>query len=445
MYYQLSSVLTLFLESTVRYNGQQLLTCDAENSTGTFHDRCILDLKPYNTIICALQQPLMSNSSSVKSALHSFDRPWGDSRYGVQVSISGGRPKKSSLIEKAAKFGREAFGSRSASAGAHCDSRRPSLYTAVKDGSGLRRDGSSLSISSSMSSLALSQAETRNVRGSVASSIYDETETTKSTIPPLRIVKKVPVPQLPPFDLADETTSLTEVSLSKPQHRDLDNPTEANRSSTDSTRTVTQRTIEPSTSHFSWTTYAETERSVSPTTSYIEQIPDSRFSWTTASTATTYRQETPPSSPPRTYPSSIMSRRRPVPGKEAAPPKRHDSMGDVQDLPEAARDKALPQPPKTRHQGDHIDELMSRLESLELQKTNMQKLLKELAKVEMASPIDVSEKMRRENRKKMGEVHTRQDEVQKELFEVGRLLSRARAKAEEAGGSTGLWLRRVTD
>lgn len=88
---------------------------------------------------------------------------------------------------------------------------------------------------------------------------------------------------------------------------------------------------------------------------------------------------------------------------------------------------------------------MSRLESLELQKTNMQKLLKELAKVEMASPIDVSEKMRRENRKKMGEVHTRQDEVQKELFEVGRLLSRARAKAEEAGGSTGLWLRRVTD
>ncbi|THX33339.1 hypothetical protein D6D12_01609 [Aureobasidium pullulans] len=267
-----------------------------------------------------------------------------------------------------------------------------------------------------MSSLALSQAETRNVRGSVASSIYDETETTKSTVPPLRIVKKVPVPQLPPFDLADETTSLTEVSLSKPQHRDLDNPTEANRSSTDSTRTVTPRTIEPSTSHFSWTTYAETERSVSPTTS-----------------------------PPRTYPSSIMSRRRPVPGKEAAPPKRHDSMGDVQDLPEAARDKALPQPPKTRHQGDHIDELMSRLESLELQKTNMQKLLKELAKVEMASPIDVSEKMRRENRKKMGEVHTRQDEVQKELFEVGRLLSRARAKAEEAGGSTGLWLRRVTD
>lgn len=393
--------------------------------------------------LCALQRPHMSNSSSVKSTLHPFDRPWGDSRYGVQVSISGGRPKKSSLIEKAAKFGREAFGNRSASAGAQTETRRPSLYTAVKDGSGLRRDGSSLSVSSSMSSLAPSHAETRNVHGSVASSIYDETETTHSTIPPLRIMKKMPIPQLPPFDLTGETSSLTGLSLDRPQQYNQN--TETDRSSIDSTRTVTQRKIEPSTSHFSWTTYAETERSVSPTTSYIEPIPDSRFSWTTASTATTYQQDTPPSSPPRTYPSSIMSRRRPVPGKEAAPPKRHDSMGDVQGMPEAARDKALPQPPKTRQQGDHIDGLMSRLESLELQKKNMQTLLKELEKVEMASPIDVSERMRRENRKKMAEVHTRQDEVQRELFEVGRLLSRARAKAEEAGGSTGLWLRRVTD
>lgn len=133
-----------------------------------------------------------------------------------------------------------------------------------------------------------------------------------------------------------------------------------------------------------------------------------------------------------------------MPGREPKAPKRHDSMGDVQDVQKATCEKALPQPPKTRQAVDHIDELESRVESLELQKKNMEKLFKELERVDSASPIDVSERMRRENRKTMSEVRIRQDDVQRELFEVGRLLSRARAKAEEVDGSTGLWLRRVT-
>jgi hypothetical protein len=120
-------------------------------------------------------------------------------------------------------------------------------------------------------------------------------------------------------------------------------------------------------------------------------------------------------------------------------------MSDVQDVQQATFDKLLPQPPKTRQAMNHVEELTLQLESLEVQKTNMQKLFKDLEKVDSASPIEVSERMRRENRKKMSEVRIRQDEVQRELFEVGRLLSRARAKAEEADGSTGLWLRRVTD
>jgi len=74
-------------------------------------------------------------------------------------------------------------------------------------------------------------------------------------------------------------------------------------------------------------------------------------------------------------------------------------MGDVQDVREATYEKAVPQPPKTRQAVDHIDELESRVESLELQKTNMAKLFKELERVDSASPIDVSERMRRENRK----------------------------------------------
>jgi hypothetical protein len=120
-------------------------------------------------------------------------------------------------------------------------------------------------------------------------------------------------------------------------------------------------------------------------------------------------------------------------------------MGDVQDVHETTCEKLLPQPPKTRQAVDHVEELESRVESLEMQKQNMEKLFKKLEGVDSASPIDVSERMRRENRKKMGEVRIRQDEVQSELFEAGRLLSRARAKAEESDGSTGLWLRRVTD
>ncbi|KAI4732949.1 hypothetical protein E4T50_16499 [Aureobasidium sp. EXF-12298] len=378
-----------------------------------------------------------------------FDRPY-DSRYGVEVSITGGKPKKSTLVEKAAKFGRQAFGGRSASAGAKDDWRRPSLP--IKDASGLYRDGSRVRASISTSSLVSAHSKTRNVRGSVSSSIYDEPETTDS-IPPLNIVKKVPLPQLPPLCPTIDDSSLTGLPSNTYQQQSLEEHDDLARysiDSNDSTKTVTQSRVDPSRSHFSWTTYAETERSVSPTSSYIANTnftrePDSRFSWTTTNTDAIYQQDTPPCSPTPTYPTSIMSRRRPVPGRESVQPKRHDSMSDVQDVQQATFDKLLPQPPKTRQAMNHVEELTLQLESLEVQKTNMQKLFKDLEKVDSASPIEVSERMRRENRKKMSEVRIRQDEVQRELFEVGRLLSRARAKAEEADGSTGLWLRRVTD
>jgi hypothetical protein len=390
-----------------------------------------------------------SNEDVSNMPENDFDRPY-DSKY--QVSITGGKPKKSTLVEKAARIGRQAFGSRSTSAGAKDDQRRPSLpsrYTAVRSASGLSREDSRLSASISTSSLVSARSKTRNVRSSVASSIYDESETTDPT-PPLNIVKRVEVPQLPSIQTTSGIPPLAGLSLNTIQYKHLEEHNESARHSTDSndsTRTVTQSRANPSRSRFSWTTYAETERSISPTTSYIEnrsiaREPDSRFSWTTANTDATYQQDTPPYSPTPSYPVSIMSRRRPVPGRETVAPKRHDSMDDVQ---EDTCDKILPQPPKTRQPVDHVDELESRVESLELQKKNMENLFKKLEGVDLASPIEVSEKMRRENRKKMSEVRIRQDEVQRELFEVGRLLSRARAKAEENDGSTGLWLRRVTD
>lgn len=387
-----------------------------------------------------------------------FDRPYGSGnpRFGVQVSITGGniKSKKTTFAERAAKIGREAFGSRSASAEPYRNSGHqpfPSQYTAVKDMSDIYHDGTHFSNSSS--SLVSSHSYTRNMRETIASSIYDETETV-NPVPPLNIVKKaseartIAPPQLPPFDHSSKMPSLTSFHLESDE--ESDRPTRHSIDSNESTTTITRKNLEATNSHFSWTTYTETERSISlvPSrreTEVLTREPDSRFSWTTASTDTTYQQETPYPASPSASGSSIMSRRRPVPGKDVAIPKRHDSLRNIQKVRGAAQDKVLPGPPRPQQKGDRIEELMSRLESLELQKMNMAKLMRELEKVESASPIDVSERMRRENRKKMAEVRTRQDELQKELFEVGRLLSRARAKAEEADGRSGLWLRRVTD
>jgi hypothetical protein len=345
-----------------------------------------------------------------------------DPRYGSQISITGGstKPAKSSLAEKAARFGREAFGSRSTSADGNHKAGHYQ-YTAVKDVPDLCPD------SDSADSLISLPPKTRIVPESAASSIYDDE--TVEPVPSLNIVKN---------------TANIGPALKFQQPRIMPSTTRTTSDRKDSATTVSKMNIKPSQSHFSWTTYADTERSVSPADSYEEDTArkmgaDGRFNWTTTSTYSTCQQNTPPCTPPR----SIISRKRPVAPTQVI---SHDSLGESQKVKKAAaHGKTLPDAPKAEAEIGRVDSLMSRLQSLELQKRNTDRVLQELQKVESASPIDVSEKMRRENRRKMGDMGVRQDEVQREIFEVGRLLSRARAKAEETDGSTGLWLRRVTD
>lgn len=408
------------------------------------------------------KEPKALDMDTTETSVRTFGGTYGidNSKFGVEVSITGGnaRPRKTTFVEKAARFGRETFGARSASADSSNHTGQPrslGQYTAVKNMSDTWASETRPSHSRGGSSL-MSDSWTRKPRETIASSVYDESETVDA-VPPLNIVKKTPEPrlmappQLPPFGRSGGMQPVEELELRSKYANDSDAELLPRRStdSCDSGRTIKLANANQANSHFSWTTYAETARSVSPVMAReggasMEQEPDSRFSWTTSVTDADYQEESPGSSPSTSQKNkdSIMSRRRPVPGRDVTFPKRQDSLSNVQKL----RAKELPETPKAAGANDRVEELAMRLERLETHKSSMQRLLEELKKVDMASPLEVTEKMRRENRKKMNEVRARQDEIQSEIFEVGRLLSRARAKAEQAEGqSTGLWLRRVTD
>lgn len=240
-------------------------------------------------------------------------------------------------------------------------------------------------------------------------------------------------------------------------------------------------------SHFSWSTYAESVAEdeedkglkASPSRGEnSEQSLASRFSWSTVATNTTYQQDTPPTSPiayrPRQHSSPIMLRRRPVPSSASASPAgtcqtRKQSMAsetsesevttprlrvDTYDSKNKTRmsvssasttDKALPLPPTLDKESTHIEALQAKSDELDLRVANIQKVMVELQKVDRASPLEVNEKMRRENKKKLEQIRTRLEEAQREKHEIGMALARARSRLQkEEGESSTLWLRRVT-
>lgn len=102
-------------------------------------------------------------------------------------------------------------------------------------------------------------------------------------------------------------------------------------------------------------------------------------------------------------------------------------------------------PPTLDKEASRIEALQVRSDELDVRQLNIMKVMAELEKVEHASPLEVTEKMRRENRKKLERVRTALEEAQLEKHEVGKALARARSKAQqEEGESSSLWLRRVT-
>ena len=202
-------------------------------------------------------------------------------------------------------------------------------------------------------------------------------------------------------------------------------------------------------SHFSWTTMADSDADAesirttrTPRTVAPDQMQssDSRFSWTTVNTTTTYQQDGPLESPP---PFPLLSSRawktnnqaQYMPDKPLTPPE-HKQMLDA---------KSLPEPPAVSKIMSHVDALTAQRDDLSLQHKNIEKVMKELQQIDRASPLEVDWSTKKANLKRLEECKVCVEEIEREEHEVGRALARARRKAErEEGIDSGLWVRRVT-
>jgi len=218
------------------------------------------------------------------------------------------------------------------------------------------------------------------------------------------------------------------------------------------------------------------------------QESQSRFSWTTYNSATTYQHSPPPSppqpslpsiTPPRnrvvtepisaaTAASSILSRRRPVPQADRVPePILPPFLGP--NSPGTAKistmspsspysptspssitsttSKALPAPPTSLSASDHISVLESQMEDLRIRRSNVYRLLQDLQNQAPMNPLLTDFKRARlvEARKRSFEDEL--SEIKREEHDVGMKLHRAWKKREredpnQAGSA--IWVRRVT-
>lgn len=238
------------------------------------------------------------------------------------------------------------------------------------------------------------------------------------------------------------------------------------------------------------------ERSITPKQSTIwhkpaeqtpEQdkgIPDSRFSWTTYNTTTTY-QHSPPPSPPQPMPtldnitkarvatdSSVLNRRRPIPQVDMIPdtppvrkpvpaarsPVAMKTRTAVLATPTSPRpdstfststtgtQKALPQPPTTQAATDHISLLESQIEDLRVRRSNVYKVLGDINSAAPSNPMLTDFKTARLMEQKKKALEAELAEIKIEEHDFGLKLHRALRKRERDDPNSGsaLWIRRVT-
>ncbi|KAF2444694.1 hypothetical protein P171DRAFT_280612 [Karstenula rhodostoma CBS 690.94] len=212
--------------------------------------------------------------------------------------------------------------------------------------------------------------------------------------------------------------------------------------------------------------------------------PDSRFSWTTYNSSTTY-QHSPPPSPPHPVPTSrvprepasaasaILNRKRPsaVARKPVASfasiastatvdsatvdSARNTMISNGPPSPRAestlstlstSTHKALPRPPTELAAADHIEMLESQMEDLKVRRNNVYRLLNDLNNMAPPNPMVTDFKRMRlvEQRKK--DFSDELAEIKREEHDVGLKLHRAWRKREMAdpGCESALWVRRVT-
>jgi hypothetical protein len=221
---------------------------------------------------------------------------------------------------------------------------------------------------------------------------------------------------------------------------------------------------------------------------------DSRFSWTTQATNTTYNKNSPPSSPenvpplPRTSSkyatNSIMNRARPItarnytyddpdaePTPSASPTERRGtyltagatdnnlllpprssstrspSITSTTTQRQKGPDKALPPTPQEIASHDHVSALQAQINDLMQQRRNVEKILRDLTRPEATNPMMTNFKIEREREKRVQALRDELNEIGMLEHDVGLRLHRAQRRHEREEGYEGfntLWVRRVT-
>ncbi|ORX96387.1 hypothetical protein BCR34DRAFT_593877 [Clohesyomyces aquaticus] len=208
-------------------------------------------------------------------------------------------------------------------------------------------------------------------------------------------------------------------------------------------------------------------------TSSKDNGPQSRFSWTTYNTSTTYQQSPPPSPPPPVptsaladtdVASSILNRRRPIGASDKLPTRKPISATTarprtmISDPPSprpsstfstatSNTHKALPRPPTEISAADHVDILEAQLEDLRLRRSNVHRLLTDLNNQAPANPLVTDFKRMRLVERRKKDFEDELAEIKREEHDVGLRLHRAwrkREKDDPNGSESAIWIRRVT-
>lgn len=224
---------------------------------------------------------------------------------------------------------------------------------------------------------------------------------------------------------------------------------------------------------------------------------ESRFSWTTLNTNTTYQHSPPPSPPPplptnmaiHNHPGSIINRTRPVPSNrnyspgytspivpDAPPfqsyraisaqikrpestegqyPKRTDSIGAKSDgsfrapsiISTSFGAKALPPTPQELNSTDHASQLEAQLADLRLQRSNIERVLRDMTRPSATHALTTNFLVEREREKRVAALRDELHSIGMMEHALGLQLHRVNRRREKEEGYEGfatMWVRRAT-
>jgi hypothetical protein len=108
--------------------------------------------------------------------------------------------------------------------------------------------------------------------------------------------------------------------------------------------------------------------------------------------------------------------------------------------------KALPRTPQESSASDLIESLNAQLDDLFTQRSNIQKVIRDILQTEQQNPLVIDLKARKEAEKKLQGLKDDLAEITRQEHEVGLRLHRAYKKRERLDGAmpTALWIRRIT-